>query len=1019
MNFTLRAVRALVGIGITLPLFCGRVVAAQGDGPEDRYAFLVGLCEAREWRLAAEQARTFLKDYPSNDRADLARYRLATALFESGDRRAAREEYARLAQRADFEFGAETRFRLGQCELTLEHFDAAAQQFASVRGGGGYLAPAATFFLAEAQFARGDFAAADQAYASVLESGSASEYARDARYGRAWCAFRSQRWSELLQRGAEFLQRHAQDSAVDEIRYLMGEARLATGDPDAALASFDSVRGGEFRARAMRGAGFASVAKRDHVEAARRFAALLREFPQSEFASEARLQLGVAGVLSGDFRGASAALAVEAGGDAEAAYWLARAQRGVGDATAALASVERASKGAVAQELAERLRLLRGELLSDLGREGEAAQVFAAGSTPYARYAAAIAAFNGGELERASQFARSALAADPESEFAAELHLIVGEAELAAERPAQALSSFEAALSSSDPSLVRRAASRVAFCRFTNGDFDGAARGFRSVAEQDERNAETSYARYMLGSCCERAGRTDDAVAAWRGYLARDPTGANAADVLAGLARLDEAHAGEWAARLVREFPESQASAAALIDRADAAARAGRAEEAIAGYRSVLERFPSHADAAAARYGLAWALFESGQFAESAAEVAQLVALPTLPSGTAESVLELEVWLRCRLLERSAIPAAFERFALSGADAKRKLAAAQVASAALSKAGDAAAAAHVFDVLLPRAGDRSVQTSILLESCFLALDGKDVDEAEARLRTAWKLAPQEFDRAALGEAAFFVAEARFERGEDPRACDLYERALEAADAALRPAALYKLGFVRLRGEQFEEAASHFERVANEAPQHELAGESLYLAGEALARAGRWQRAITDLQRLIELHPEHASVNKALFRVGVASGELGQWETCERSLAQLARRAPKFEGAAEADLWRGRAAAARSDARAAKAAFERVCAADRGRFGALARIELGRLSSAAGEHEDALAQFLKVALLYEKSDVVAEASLGAAGELEALDQREKALERYRAVAAEYPDTPFAQRAQQRVRELSGG
>jgi TolA-binding protein len=88
----------------------------------------------------------------------------------------------------------------------------------------------------------------------------------------------------------------------------------------------------------------------------------------------------------------------------------------------------------------------------------------------------------------------------------------------------------------------------------------------------------------------------------------------------------------------------------------------------------------------------------------------------------------------------------------------------------------------------------------------------------------------------------------------------------------------------------------------------------------------------------------------------------------------------------------------------------------GLFGARARLELGKLDSAAGRHEEALAQHLKVALLYEGGDIVAEALVLAGGELEALGRVDKARARYSEVLEKHSKSPFTARARERLAAL---
>src|SRR5687768_3058737 len=81
----------------------GAVSAAptRADEGDEQYQFLAGLCDKGLWDLAAREGRTFLERFPRHGRSELARYRLATALFELGRRDEAAKEFATLARRAE------------------------------------------------------------------------------------------------------------------------------------------------------------------------------------------------------------------------------------------------------------------------------------------------------------------------------------------------------------------------------------------------------------------------------------------------------------------------------------------------------------------------------------------------------------------------------------------------------------------------------------------------------------------------------------------------------------------------------------------------------------------------------------------------------------------------------------------------------------------------------------------------------------------------------------------------------
>ncbi len=1010
--------RRLLGFVVFLAL-CGSPVHAQGESADERYGFVVGLCDEKEWELAVREARSFLAEFPGHAKAALARYRLATALFELGQREPAREEYAQLARVPSFEFATEVTFRLGQCELALAHPDLALKCFESVRAvEGHYLAAAAEYFCAEALFATGDSAGAEQRYLRVLADPRAAEYEREARYGSAWCAYRRGHFDEACARVDEFTRRFSGDALSAELLHLKGEAHLAAKRPREALAAFAQVREGTFVERALRGAAFATVELGDHGAAASAFGAMAARFPTGEFAAEARLQQGVEWLRAGDAARALEVLRACAATDIEAQCWLTRAQMSAQDALGALATVDAALALELKEEQAERLNVLRGDALTALGRSVDAVLAYSRAKSDYALYAAALAAYNDGRAQDAAQSAQALLEAFPSSLYACEMQLVVGEAALSAGELPRAEAAFRAAIASAaDAGLHARALARCAWCRFMSDDAPAAEQLFRELLQKFREAPEADEARYMIGRCRDKQGDAGGAVRAWTLYLESAPQGTHAVDALSGLARLDAANATQWTRRIAEQFSNSPAAVAALLDAAERAAHAGRRDEALAVYRDVLARFSAHELAGQARYGLAWCLYEGGQHGDAARDLDLLVDTPQLAPELARSALELLVWARSKSKDAAGTVEAYGRFARCGAEPAKLLGAARLAGAALKDEGKPLEARVVYEDLLRASRDRDVQVSALIECAWLAIDAKDADEAEALVRTTWKLTPQAATQAALAEASFFVGELRFAAHDEARALALYELAELHGAPGLKAQALYKCGFTRLRNDEFDAAALCFARVASEHAAHELAGESRYLLGESHARAKHFDEAIEALAAFVAQMPRHASVPKALLRLGVAHGELGHWSQCEAALGELARRAVDGESNAEADVWRGRAAAQRKDARAAKAAFERVLAKDRGVCAARARIELGRLATAAHDDEEALAQFLKVALLYDGGEVVAEASYLAGEVLERLGRVDKAKARYRELVEKQPESAFATLARARLDALA--
>ena len=100
----------------------------------------------------------------------------------------------------------------------------------------------------------------------------------------------------------------------------------------------------------------------------------------------------------------------------------------------------------------------------------------------------------------------------------------------------------------------------------------------------------------------------------------------------------------------------------------------------------------------------------------------------------------------------------------------------------------------------------------------------------------------------------------------------------------------------------------------------------------------------------------------------------------------------------------------------KAARERVLALDKGELAAQARLGIGRLLETQTRLESALAEYLKVSVLYEHAPSVAAALYSAGRCLEALEDPEKAAKQYRELIERYPNSDFLARARKRLAAL---
>ena len=1038
----LRAISALLLGGMPLlqaqPLAPGVLhrapVTSPTDGAEEDYRYLSGLVERELWDLAVKAGQEFLRQHTGDERETLARYHLAGALFALQQHAEALPHWKRLARISDFAYRLEAEFRAGECALALNDNKAAAEHFRRVlKGDQSYLHGAAEFLLGEASFRAGDFAAAEAAYDRHVKRFEDAPTVPDARRALAWCAWERGVIDETIKRARFFLERYGDDTAAPEVHVLLGEALLETDDPRTALAAFRAaLRDPEQGAAALRGAGFALAALNKPAEAAQSFGSVLQRYPGSPLARECRLQKGAQLIAAGMASQAAEALAPLASkGDAEGALWLGRALAQSGDHEHALAALERGLGNGPSEELRGQLQVARGNVLQTLGRSEAARAAFAEGNSDYALHAAAVAALNSGDPKAAEDFAETLLKRGEAAAYRAPTLLVLAEARFSRERWDAAEEAFRLALAQAEDDAARsRARSRMAWCRYLSGDLEAAARGFGELARQMPQAPEAEEAARMAARSLEENG--SPAHGAWRDYLQRFDESEHTLEALIALARTTDDEAEQRAAllRAADLDREGDLGARALLDLAESLAQSGDADGAQARFGDLLRRVEGRNFEleARARYGLAWGHFDREQFGRAAeilapmAEPRHLETLRNIDGELTAAALELLVWSLARAERAAQATTVLGRLVLGSrplmVDAERRFGVTHTVAEAWLRAGDPLRGVALYEQLLasldtgPQTGDVSLRCWI--EGAYLALEADRLEEAEALLRRAHERAP---DDPRVLEACFFVGEALLEADDDRRALALFGLASRPA-SPLAADALYRAGFTQLQAGASAEAEGLFSALVEQHPKSPLLGETLFLLGEARYRAGKFTAAIAALERVRREHPRHAVRPKALFRLGLALGHEKRWDSAAEVLAELATAFPSFENLAEAELWRGRSLAALSRGRAARAALERVLRLDDGALAAEARVVKGDLLLSEERFEDALSEYLKVAVLYTHPPAVAQALLGAGQALEQLERPEDAARRYAEVLERYAGSPWARSAQQALDRLRG-
>ncbi len=472
----------------------------------------------------------------------------------------------------------------------------------------------------------------------------------------------------------------------------------------------------------------------------------------------------------------------------------------------------------------------------------------------------------------------------------------------------------------------------------------------------------------------------------------------------AGRARLE---------KLLGRLGQGPLAARARFEIAERLSQSGHGTDAIPHYRGALADPAIGEYGPRASYGLAWCLYQQKQYSESAAELERLLAQGGLEPKLQQAASELAVWSTLQGGDLDRALRGWNALVKSGCDEERCGPLLHALCTALGKekrAGDARAAVDGFEraARSPRGHAKAA-----VERALLLANADKTDEARREIE---KLRAQGVQDPVLSEALFRLGENCYAKGADAQAIPLYDAAASEASAPIVDRALYKAGFARMRSNDVAGAEKSFQKLVDEHPQSELFHETLFLLGEAQFRQRHFEAAAKNLERVRREAPRHAVLPKALFRLGLTLGELQRWKESAEVLAALVKANPDFPNLAEAELGRGRALAESGDVRAGRAALERVLALDKGLLSAQAHLELGRLSYGANDLDGALSEFLKVAVLYDGDEEVAEALVLAGRVLEEQKQLDKALAQYKEALEKHPKARYAGEAQKRLSEL---
>ncbi|MGH7305770.1 MAG: tetratricopeptide repeat protein, partial [Candidatus Rokuibacteriota bacterium] len=381
------------------------------------------------------------------------------------------------------------------------------------------------------------------------------------------------------------------------------------------------------------------------------------------------------------------------------------------------------------------------------------------------------------------------------------------------------------------------------------------------------------------------------------------------------------AQAARDLAAVVSAAPSPDARVAALLLRGEAAYYAGDHATAAAAFRRVLADVPGHAQAPAARLGLAWSLMRHDRLEDARREFLEFAqALPGDPRAPDALELASELALR-KEADREEARKLLDRVITTFPSAPRTDFARLNRAILMLKMGDAAGAEAPLRDWIRRAPFPPLlgRAQTALGAALLAA-GRPIEAATAFKRAeaegvgplaqlglgATSLAERQWAQASgklteardggtaeiAAVAGYGLAVVAFQRGDAKELKEPARAALGAAPKARSaPRLLYVLTAIGVDEKDWPGALATAKRLATDFPADEAADDGLERVGAGAAAAGAWPTVIEAYGQMERLYPKSPFLEPARVTVAEALVETGKPEAARPVLEQFLSTSP--------------------------------------------------------------------------------------------------------------------------------
>ncbi len=1024
-----------------LSMVLGTCVAMGGGapGPEDAsYRAGIGLLNKGMHDLAAPELEKFLKEHPDADEARNARYALAVCYSRSGKHARAAAELDRVIPVPGFAFQADAMLLRAYCSVALGDDAGAVNVLARLlqEHGDWEQAGRAAGLQGEVLYRLGRYPEARNVLQRAAETVKTGE---DRDRIELYGALTERAMGDSL-KAAERLKKLREGSAAPEIKQsaLLAEAqcRHAAGELEASLDLYrracESTQGA-LNAQANLGRGQVARALGKLDEAKEALTGVPDGKAGGSVAAAASLELGRVELDAGRIdRAAEIFGTVAAGGDAEladdAAYWAAKCVLRKGDNAAAAELFSKVASQFPRSELQGEMLFDAASALTRAGQDEDAAAAWGRWLERYPSHTLApeAVAAHAGCLHRLRRWEESLAACERfTAAYAthprvAGVRLLIAENHFAAGDFARAEREFEAlGKGATDDGMKWRASVRRGMCLLAMGRGD---EGFSMLSSdlEDHGDAEPSLraaALSALGEYCmehEKWGQGERCF----DELARGSAGhAGEADALLRrgvcLTMLGkEADAIGVFDRAIAADPAGSAGLHAAFEKGQALVKAGRLDEARKSMELVIAKEAGGEDRTltphAQRHlaGIARAQGDPGRAAELLGAMAQ--------GGDRQAALD-QAGALMAAGEYAKAEAAYTAFIAKGKQDPRLGEALVMRAAAINRQDRRDEALREMDGLKGVSLDDTMRATLMYERAMaLRAMGRDDDAQQAYRDLLQTPAPKRLEAYAAMDLAQMLAD----KAKHAEAMGLLDRC-EGAGASLSkddaervaPRLRYLRAVCLLGADRAAEAVQAIDK-GGPLPRGELESAVSLVKGEALLKCGRAAEAIEALRPACEGKSDAARAAAGTLRMGEAYAVLQQWQRSDETYTQFLDEFPQSELWFQARFGQGWARENQGRHDAAIEAYQDVVQRHQGQTAARAQFQIGECLYAQKQHERAVAELLKVDVLYSYPQWSAAALYEAGRCLVEMKRPQEAAKQFDDVIERFPESTWAGLARER-------